>query len=79
MTADPTRSDRSTSADTATPDHSPDTRAATRSQKMYLLNEALSREHQRQLRRSAQEHRLSREASAERRYRRPRRSRSAAA
>jgi hypothetical protein len=36
---------------------------------MYLLNEALSREHQRQLERSARERRHSRQAWSERRYR----------
>jgi hypothetical protein len=51
------------------PDHSPDIRAFPRSSEMYLLNEALSREHQRQLERSARERRRSRQDSSERRYR----------
>jgi hypothetical protein len=36
---------------------------------MYLLNEALSREHQRNLERRARERRHSYQASSERRYR----------
>jgi hypothetical protein len=47
----------------------PELRASARSIEMYLLNEALSREHQRQLERSARERRHSRQAWSERRYR----------
>lgn len=51
------------------PDQSPDIRASVRSKKMYLLNEALSRENQRQLDRRARQRRMSGESSSERRYR----------